>query len=238
MTMQIKSSFALTVAISFMLALGAGCSKYQPKAVDITKGEYYEDTEYNKLSEKDKAAYCKALSEELARLTERSQTAEAQLGKNKDKIKVLTKELRDAEKEYSSYSAEIDELTKQIQTLALLPKTWKLQYGECLWTLAAKEEIYKDPLKWPRIWRGNEQLIEDPDWVLAGWTINIPRDWPTEHVVSRDEWLGKIAGYWEVYGDYKKWPILYEANKDQIDDPNLIYVKEKLVVPRPDSLAQ
>jgi len=234
--MHNKRSFALMVAIPLMLAVGAGCSRYQPKAVDITKGEYYEDTEYNKLSVKDKEAYCNALTGELKRLGERSQVAEAELGKNKDKIKILTKELRDAEKEYSSYSAEIDELTKQIQTLALLPKTWKLEYGECLWTLAGKEEIYKDPLKWPRIWRGNERLIEDPDWVLAGWTLQIPREWPTEHKVASGEWLGKIAGYWEVYGDYKKWPLLYEANKSQINDPNLIFPNEQIVVPRTDSL--
>ena len=67
------------------------------------------------------------------------------------------------------------------------------------------EEIYQDPLKWPRIWRSNKDLIEDPDWVLAGWELTIPRDYPYAYKVNQDDWLGKIAGYWEIYGDYRKW---------------------------------
>jgi nucleoid-associated protein YgaU len=231
-----KRSLTVLIVISLIIALAAGCSRYRPKPIDITKGEYYEDEEYKKLSNKDKEAYCRALADELQRLQERSTKAEAELTQNKDRIKVLTKELRDAEREYSAYAAEIDELTKQLQTLSMLPKTHKLEYGECLWKLAGYEEIYKDPLKWPRLWRGNKQLIEDPDWVLAGWELNIPRDWPTAHVVEKDEWLGKIAGYWEVYDDYRKWPLLYEANKGTIKDPDLILPNERLVIPRPDTL--
>lgn len=231
-----RRSLALLIAISLMLALAAGCSRYQPRPIDITKGEYYEDVEYKKMSNNDKEAYCKALSDELQRLQDRSKKGETELTQNKERIKVLTKELRDAEKEYSAYTAEIDELTKQLQTLSMMPKTWKLQYGECLWKLAAYEEVYKDPLKWPRLWRGNKALIEDPDWVLAGWELQIPREWPTNHTVEKDEWLGKIAGYWEVYNDYRKWPLLYEANKDRIKDPDLIFPEEKLMVPRPDTL--
>jgi len=231
-----RKSIALILAVSLVLAAAAGCSRYQPRPIDITKGEYYEDTEYAKLSAKDRAAYCNALTDELTRLQDRSKKAEAELSQNKDRIKALTKELRDAEREYSAFTAEIDELTKQLQTLAQLPKTHKLVYGECLWKLAGYEEIYKDPLKWPRIWRGNKQLIEDPDWVLAGWEIQIPREYPTKHVVEQDEWLGKIASYWEVYGDYRKWPLLFEANKDRIKDPDLIFPNQQIVVPRPDTL--
>jgi nucleoid-associated protein YgaU len=229
-----RTGFVL--ATGMVLAFAAGCSSYRPRPVDIAKGEYYEDTEYNKLSKEDREAYCKALAAELQALNDRSKSAEATLAKNKDRIKVLTRDLREAEKAYTAYTTEIDELTMQLQTLAQLPKTWKLQYGECLWTLASREEIYKDPLKWPRIWRGNEKLIEDPDWVLAGWELKIPREYPLAYKVNRDDWLGKIAGYWEIYGDYTKWPVLYEANKDKVKDPNLIFPNEQLVIPRQDTI--
>jgi len=226
----------LIIALGTVLALAAGCSGYKPRPVDVQKGEYYEDTEYKKLSQTDREAYCKALAAELGALQDRSKKAEAAVARNKDKIKDLSKELREAEKNYASYTAEIDELTKQLQALSQLPKTWKIRPGDCLWRLASYEEIYKDPLKWPRIWRSNERLIEDPDWVLAGWEVTIPREYPFAHKVYKDEWLGKIAGYWEIYGDYRKWTVLYEANKSKIKDPNIIFPNEELVIPRQDTI--
>lgn len=226
----------LIIALGAIFALAAGCSGYKPRPVDIQKGEYYEDTEYKKLSKDDRDAYCKALAAELGALQDRSKSAESVLAKNKDKIKDLTKQLRESEKNYASYTAEIDELTKQLQALSQLPKTWKIRPGDCLWNLASYEEIYKDPLKWPRIWRSNEQLIEDPDWVLVGWEVKIPREYPQMHRVYKEEWLGKIAGYWEIYNDYKKWPVIFEANKDKIKDPDLIYPNEQLVIPRQDTI--
>jgi len=225
-------SMKFLIIVPLILAFGIGCSRYQPRAIDITKGEYYEGEEYQKLSKDDREAYCQALAEELAQLQSRSEKAEAELTQNKEKIKNLTGELRDADREYATLSAQIDDLTKQLQELATLPKTWVLQYGECLWILAGYEEIYGDPLKWPRVWRGNREMIEDPDWVLAGWELKIPRDWPKRHVVIQDEWLAKIAGYWEVYDNYRKWPLLFEANKDKINDPDLIFPEQELVVPR------
>jgi hypothetical protein len=226
----------ILIAVLAILALVAGCSSYKARPVDISKGEYYEDTEYKKLSKKDRDAYCKALASELDGLSTRSKQAEAALTQNKEKIKTLTKELREAEKQYAAYTAEIDELTKQLQELSKLPKTWKLQYGECLWKLAKYEEVYNDPLKWPRIWRGNKELIEDPDWVIAGWEIKIPREYPSAHKVEQDEWLGKIASYWEVYGDYRKWPLIFEANRGRIKDADLIFPEQELVIPRQDTL--
>lgn len=213
-----------------------GCSGYKPRPVDIAKGEYYEDTEYEKLSKRDRESYCKALAGEFDDLQARAKGAEAELESNKEKIRRLTRELRDAEREYTAYTTEIDELTRQLQELEKLPTTWKLQYGECLWTLASKEEIYKDPLKWPRIYRSNKDLIEDPDWVLAGWELRIPREHPYRHTVEQDEWLSRIAGYWEIYGDYRKWPLIFEANRERIRDPDLIFPRQELVIPRPDTL--
>jgi len=227
-----RAYILMAISVIFVLSLGAGCSRYQPRAIDITKGEYYEEEEYQKLSKKDREAYCAALADELVRLQKRYEKAKGELEKNKSMIEELTEQLRDAEREYSKLTTKMEELNKELEELEALPKTWVLKFGECLWTVASYEEVYSDPLKWPRLWRGNKELIEDPDWVLAGWEIKIPRDWPKKHVVEQDEWLAKIAGYWEVYDDYRKWPILYEANKDKIKDPDLIFPNQVLVIPR------
>lgn len=75
-------------------------------------------------------------------------------------------------------------------------------------------------------------MIEDPDWVLAGWVLQVPRQWPRKHMVVQDEWLAKIAGYWEVYDNYRQWPVLFEANRDRIEDPDLIFPEQEIIVPR------
>jgi len=35
----------------------------------------------------------------------------------------------------------------------------------------------------------------------------------------------------KVYGDRNKWPLIYEANRDVIKDPNKIYPKQVLKIP-------
>ena len=220
------------VFIPLIVVLAAGCSRHKPREIDISQGEYYEDEEYQKLSKDDREQYCADLASELETLTSRSDSAQAALEQNKEDIQTLTRDLRDSEREYSRLRNQVDELTLQLQELAALPKEHTFIFGECLWTVAGYEDIYGDPIKWPRLWRGNYEMIEDPDWVLAGWTIKVPREWPTRHKVSEDEWLAKIAGYWEVYDNYRQWTVLYEANKDKIDDPDLIYSGQELVVPR------
>lgn len=230
--MMNKRTVALLIIVSVALGLGTGCSRYKPLPIDISEGEYYEEEEYQKLSRKDRDVYCKALSEELENLVDRSEKSQQELADNKERIKVLTKELRDAEREYATMTARIDDLSKQIEGLEALPGSWVFQYGECLWTVASYEEVYGDPLKWPRLWRGNSVMIEDPDWVLAGWEITIPRAWPKKHMVVQDEWLARIAGYWEIYDNFRDWPKLFEANKGSIEDPDLIFPEQELVVPR------
>ncbi|HSG28263.1 MAG TPA: LysM peptidoglycan-binding domain-containing protein [Candidatus Krumholzibacterium sp.] len=233
-----KKALFLAAVVPVILLMAAGCSRYTPRPIDISQGEYYEDEEYQKLSKKDREAYCQSLATELETLESRSEKAQGDLEHNRSEITRLTKELRDAEREYSRLSTNIDELSRQIAALEALPKEWKLVYGECLWVVAGYEDIYGDPLKWTRIWRANYEMIEDPDWVLAGWTLKIPRNWPRKHRVTQDEWLSKIAGYWEIYDNYKKWPMLFEANKDKINDPDLIFPDQELVVPRDDSPAK
>lgn len=52
----------------------------------------------------------------------------------------------------------------------------------------------------------------------------------TYHVVLHGETLSKIAR--DVLGDAGKWPAIYEANRDQIGDPNLIFSGQRLRLPR------
>lgn len=49
------------------------------------------------------------------------------------------------------------------------------------------------------------------------------------YTVKKDDYLKKIAK--EVYGDVSKWESIYEANKDNIKNPNLIYEGQVFILP-------
>ena len=50
------------------------------------------------------------------------------------------------------------------------------------------------------------------------------------HIVRSGDTLWDIAGRDHIYGDPFRWPLLYKANRDQIDDPDLIEVDQDLDV--------
>ena len=52
---------------------------------------------------------------------------------------------------------------------------------------------------------------------------------PTTYVVVAGDNLSKIAK--RIYGDANQWRRIYEANRDVIKNPDLIYPGQKLVLP-------
>lgn len=59
-----------------------------------------------------------------------------------------------------------------------------------------------------------------------------PLPLPTSYQVGQDETLWMIAARREIYGDPFLWPLLYQANRDQIKDPRQIYPGQILSIPR------
>jgi len=105
--------------------------------------------------------------------------------------------------------------------------------GYYLTKISGFDEIYLDPLKWRRIYRANRSLVgSNPNLIYPDQELAIPRDWPSHVEVRPGDNLWRIAGYWEVYGDRLQWERLYEANRDQLRDPNMLKVGQVLVIPR------
>ena len=52
---------------------------------------------------------------------------------------------------------------------------------------------------------------------------------PVVHTVKAGECLWGIAR--NYYGTGKKWSLIYDANKDEISNPDLIIVNQKLIIP-------
>ena len=113
------------------------------------------------------------------------------------------------------------------------PDTYTVNRGDYLWRIAGMNDIYGDPYAWSRIYTSNRDQIKDPDLIYPAQIFQIPRDvGPNEHLVIKGEFLSKISGLSNVYGSPFQWQKLYEANKDVVTDPNIIYPYQVLTIPR------
>jgi nucleoid-associated protein YgaU len=66
--------------------------------------------------------------------------------------------------------------------------------------------------------------------ITFGPALEYPYHGFAQHTVASGESLSAIAQQW--YGDPNRWPDLYEANRHQISNPNLIFPGQVLRVPQ------
>jgi len=225
----------LMLTVVALLALGllgaAGCGKRVTREADVAAGDYYTEQEYKCLSADQREAYCASLADELEGLGQAATARTDEAGRNRARIDELRRELTRLQSQTGD-AGRAEQLQEEIAYFEGLPTSYTVIRGDCLWNISGKEEIYADPIKWPRLYRANRDQISDPDLIYPGQIFSVPRDWPRKHRVVRGEWLCKIAGYWEIYDRPSQWTRLYEANRDQISDPDLIYPDQVLDVPR------
>lgn len=201
-------------------------------AVDVSKGQFYSEQEYQKLSKKERRAYCDALAAEAERQASRAKELQAKLSAERSKIEDLSNKIKEIDAQLKPLESQVADLEKQINELKSLPTEWTVRSGESLSKISGYKEIYSDPKKWPRIYRANRDKISDPNLIYPGWVLRIPRGLPEYHVVAQGEWLSKIAGYWEIYNDWRQWTKIYEANRDKIKNPDMIMPGWELKIPR------
>ncbi|MAI07516.1 MAG: hypothetical protein CMF61_01020 [Magnetococcales bacterium] len=61
---------------------------------------------------------------------------------------------------------------------------------------------------------------------------------PNNYIVKPQDSLSGISGQDQIYGDWKKWPLIYDENRSQINDPDLIHPGQNLGIPRDPSQQQ
>ncbi|GAB7021454.1 LysM peptidoglycan-binding domain-containing protein [Salidesulfovibrio brasiliensis] len=73
-----------------------------------------------------------------------------------------------------------------------------------------------------------EEVVVDPMAVYKSQYDSLP----TMHTVAKGECLWWIAEYKQIYNDPFMWPLIFKANRDKIDNPDLIYPGQQFEVPR------
>jgi len=229
--------YRLTVVLVLLgaLAVVSGCGTGCPRTADPSSGDFYTEEEFQKLSKDQMETYCAQLLAEYSAGQTCVDRASADLDRESAAIGDLKNELSMLQPRLMSLKGDVESLRSQIAHYEGLPRMYIVQKGDFLYKIAGTDEIYADPLKWKRIWRANKGRIEgfvDPNLIYPDWELEIPRDWPHSYTVKPGENLWRIAGYWEVYGDGRMWERIYQANQDEISDPNVVQPGQILTIPR------
>ncbi len=224
-----KTRFFIVLAA---MSLVAALSATSVLAADVSRGQFYTEEEYQKLSGDEREAYCSQLADEKAKQADMLSDYQGRLEAEQKAIADLKAKIKKVDAELNPLKSKAAALQKEIDYYNSLPTQWTVKRGESLYKISSYEEIYADGTKWPRIYRANRDQIEDPNLIYVDQVLAIPRGLPTTHTVVADEYLAKIAGYWEIYDDWRQWTRIYEANKDKISDPDLIHPGQVIDIPR------
>lgn len=167
----------LVIAAIALLAFGllgtSGCGKKVARQADVSAGDYYNEEEFNSLSDDQREQYCADLADELEGLTEA--TAKAEGDAAAADLDGLRAELKQLQGEYQAQAGHVNEVRDQIEYFEGLPKDYTVVKGDCLWNISGFESIYADPVQWPRIYRANTDQIKDPDLIYPDQVFSIPR---------------------------------------------------------------
>jgi len=89
--------------------------------------------------------------------------------------------------------------------------------------------FYGDENQWRRIFNANRDQLSDPHPIPTEQVLRIPL---FNYTVVPGDTLRGIAQ--RFYGDENQWPIIYNANRDQLDNPDVIFPSSLLRIPSTD----
>ena len=76
-----------------------------------------------------------------------------------------------------------------------------------------------------------DAVIADIDKMIAQLKARVAQPVTIDYTVAKGDNLWNISKMERIYADPYMWPRLYRANKEQIQDPDLIYPDQTLAVP-------
>jgi nucleoid-associated protein YgaU len=173
-----------------------------------------------KLTEEEAQAELMALQEQLAE-------AEATIAALESDLDALKAEVSNLEARRDELSAKLDQLKEEWKMCQY--GRYKVIEGDWLSKIAGMRKVYHNGAKWPMIYEANKDKVKNPNLIYPGWVLMIPT--LDNYSVIPGDCLWLIASYLSIYSNSKRWPEIYEANKDKIRDPDMIYPRQEFVIP-------
>jgi hypothetical protein len=113
-------------------------------------------------------------------------------------------------------------------------RTYTVRGGDTLFTIA---QAFGLSSYWPLFWhnegrpQGSGGTLTSPEMIRPGWILEIPAEPLQTYVVRPGDSLSLIAQLFYGPGHGGWWHGIYDANRDTVHDPRLIYPGEKLRIP-------
>ena len=114
------------------------------------------------------------------------------------------------------------------------PQTYAVRPGDSLSSIARVFGLSSYlPLFWRNEYRPqpNGGVLINPNLIRPGWVLEIPTEPLTTYVVHAGDSLSSIAEHFYGPGHGGWWHGIYDANRDQLSNPALIYPGQKLRIP-------
>lgn len=210
---------------------------------------YLSDSEYKKLRKTERDQYWQDLQNEMTNLQQRKATALKNDQDNQIEINRLKAEIAKVDSLIQTKSQNmgiadnsLSDIKSKIQYYKDQLTNWEQMSDSQLWENAKSfkelEENYKVS-KQDKLTQLPEfkKDFDDLDRRFIAINDNMkqqkkPAYYEDNYAVKSGDYLSKIASYNNIYGDASKWGIIYRANRDQIQDPNLIQIGMDLKIPR------
>jgi nucleoid-associated protein YgaU len=112
--------------------------------------------------------------------------------------------------------------------LAALKGKIQRQEGSYEDALLALESLQKDKIS--ALPEFNDEVFGQLQRSLSAWKVEEVSQ-EVVYTVKKGDYLWKIAKKSEFYGNGFAWPVIYNANRDQIKNPDLIYPKQDFKIP-------
>ncbi|MGB3478696.1 MAG: LysM peptidoglycan-binding domain-containing protein [bacterium] len=164
---------------------------------------------------------------ELLALQQQIAETEAKISELVSDVEALRSEVAGLETTRDGLAAKLDEL-KEAWKICQYGR-YKVVEGDWLSKIAGMREVYHAGAKWPMIFEANKDKINNPNLIYPGWVLMIP--YFENYSVIPGDCLTLIASYYSIYSNSRRWPEIYEANKDRIKDPDWIYPRQEFVIP-------
>lgn len=222
--MRVSSKILLTLVLSFVLVFGATLSSAQE---EMTMEEYEAQLAEWQQREADALAAKEECEKQVEALKEEVQTVESQ---TQEVWNEILSEIGTDEAGVDEFRSQLESLNEECDGLLALSAEELFEKRDEI--TALEEQLAAAKENQIAALSEMQDLIASAEGKLAQINNNLPKAVYDDYDVMVGDYLWKISGKDDIYDDPTQWMRIYSVNKDQIDDPDLIYPDQILKIQR------